>query len=92
MDETKGKRFTPIHRDIGISESAMLIQNASYLGHTRWTEPTASTWLRDFRIDLPGTCNRRYLFRVLPKRFCFDQSNVAYSSADQVLYADVVCD
>ena len=67
MDETKGKRFTPVYGEIGISGSAKLIQNASYVGHARWTEPTASTRLRNFRIDLPGTCNRRYLFRILPK-------------------------
>ena len=92
MEETKGKRFTPIYGEIGVSGSAKLIQNASYRGHARWTEPMASTDLREFGIDLPGKCNRRYLVRILPKRFCFDQSNIAYSSADHVLYADVVCD
>jgi hypothetical protein len=92
MDEAEGRSFTPIYGEIGTSGSTMLIQNASYLGHAKWTEPTASTDLRDFQIDLPGTCNRRYLIRILPKRFCFDQNNVAYSSADHLLYADVVCD
>ena len=92
MDEAKGKSFTPVYGEVGTSGSAMLIQNASYLGHARWTEPTASTGLREFKIDLPGKCNRRSLVRILPKRFCFDQSNVTYSSADHVLYADVMCD
>jgi hypothetical protein len=91
LDEAKGKSFTAISGEIGMSGSAQLIQNASYLGHTRWTEPTATTGLRDFRIDLPGTCNRRYLIRILPKRFCFDQSNIEYSSRDNVLFADVRC-
>jgi hypothetical protein len=58
----------------------------------RWTEPTASTELRDFRIDLPGACNRRYLVRILPKRFCFDQSTVVYGATGQLLYTDVLCD
>jgi hypothetical protein len=92
MDEAEGKSFTPVDGEVGTSGSAMLIQNASYVGHAKWTEPTASTDLRDFQIDLPGICNRRYLVRILPKRFCFDQSDVAYSSADHVLYADVMCD
>jgi hypothetical protein len=92
MDDTQGKGFAPIYGEIGTSGSAMLIQNASYEGHAKWTEPTASTDPRDFRIDLPGTCNRRYLLRLLPKRFCFDRSNVVYSSADHVLYADVLCE
>lgn len=92
MDEAKGKSFTPISGEVGISGSARLIQNVSYAGHTRWTEPTASTDFREFKIDLPGRCNQRYLIRILPKRFCFDQSNIAYSSVDHVFYADVVCD
>ena len=91
MDETKGKSFIPIDGEVGTSGFAKLIQNISYFGHMRWTEPTASTDLREFKIDLPGKCNRRYLVRILPKRFCFDQSDVAYSSADYVLYADVAC-
>lgn len=92
MDEAEGESFTSVHGEVGTSGSAMLIRNASHLGHARWTEPMASTDPRDFQIDMPGTCNRRYLIRILPKRFCFDQSKVAYSSADHVLYADVVCD
>jgi hypothetical protein len=92
MDEAEGRTFTLVRGEVGTSGSAMLIQNASYLGHAKWTVPTASTDLRDFQIDLPGACNRRYLVRILPKRFCFDQSNIAYSAADHVVYADVVCD
>jgi hypothetical protein len=92
MDETKGKDLSPIQGEVATSGSIRLIQNASYLGHTRWTEPAASIDLRDFGINLPGTCNRRYLFRVLPMRFCFDQTNVAYSSTDHLLYVDVMCD
>lgn len=91
MDETKAKSFTPIYGEVGTSGSARLIQNVSYLGHARWTEPTASTGSREFKIDLPGKCNQRYLVRILPKRFCFDQSNIAYSTVNHVLYADVAC-
>ena len=92
MDEAKATSFTPIYGEIGTSGSARLIQNVSYSGHARWTEPTASTASREFKIDLPGKCNQRYLVRILPKRFCFDQSNIAYSTVNHLLYADVVCD
>jgi hypothetical protein len=92
MDETKGKSFAPISGEVGTSGSARLIQNVSYSGHTKWTEPTASTDFREFKIDLPGKCNQRYLVRILPKRFCFDQSSIAYSTVNHVLYADVACD
>lgn len=92
MDETEGKNFVPIDGQVGTAGSAKLVQNISYVEHVRWTEPTASTELRDFRIDLPGACNRRYLVRILPKRFCFDQSNVVYGAPGQLLYTDVLCD
>jgi hypothetical protein len=89
--EAEGKDFKYVNGEIGVSGSANLIQNASYAGHIRWTDPVPATVPRDYRIDFPGRCNRRYLVRILPKRFCFDQSNVAYSSVDHVLYADVLC-
>lgn len=92
MYEAQGLTFTPVLGEIGSSGSARLIRNVSYAGHKRWTEPTPSTEPREFRIDLPATCNRRYLVRILPKRFCFDQSDVAYSSVDHLLYADILCD
>ena len=76
---------------IGISGSATLIRNVSYSGHTRWTEPAPSTSPRLFELLLPAACNQRHLIRIVPKRFCFDQSNIAYGSKDHLLYADVSC-
>jgi hypothetical protein len=76
---------------IGISGSATLIRNVSYSGHTRWTEPAPSTSPRLFELLLPAACNQRQLIRIVPKRFCFDQSNIAYGSKDHLLYSDVSC-
>jgi hypothetical protein len=91
MEEAAGKNVQPIDHEIGVSGSATLIQNASYAGHLRWTDPEPATTPREYRIDLPATCNRRYLIRILPKRFCFDQIGVAYGSVDHLFYADVGC-
>ncbi len=91
IGETNDKNFVAITGEIGNSGEATLIRNVSYLGHSRLTEPTPSTGLRAFQLDLPAQCNRRYLVRVLPKRFCFDQSVVAYGRTDHLLYADVSC-
>jgi hypothetical protein len=91
IEDAAGKNVQPIDREIGVSGSATLIQNASYAGHLRWTDPEPATTPREYRINLPGTCNRRYLIRILPKRFCFDQSGIAYSSVDHLVYADVGC-
>jgi hypothetical protein len=91
MNEARGKDFTAFADEVGVSGFARLIRNVSYFGHAKWTDPTPGTQLRQFRLDLPGTCNRRYLVRILPKRFCFDQSDIAYGASDHVLYADVRC-
>ena len=92
LDETKGQDFAVTGGEVGNSGAIKLIQNISYFGHSRFTEPMPSTDLRDFRIDLPAKCNRRYLVRILPKRFCFDQSIMAYGTKDHILYADALCD
>jgi len=72
--------------------SSLLIQNVSFAGHTKWSDPTPSTSPRIFQIDLPGECNRRTMIRLVPKRFCFDQSQAAFSKANHLIYADVRCD
>ena len=51
-----------------------------------------STKPREYRIDIPASCNRRYLVRLLPKRVCFDQTNIAYSDDNYVGYVDFLCD
>jgi len=73
------------------SGSMTLIRNASYRGHPRFTDPVASTDLRDYTVDVPASCDRRYLVRLLPKRFCFDQTKVAQSETDYLSYVDIRC-
>ena len=77
--------------NVALSSSTVVIRNASYLGHSRFTDPAASIRPREFRIDLPVSCNQRYLVRLLPKRFCFDQSQEMYSDANYVSYTDFLC-
>ena len=83
--------FVAISEDVGTSAEAMLIRNVSYFGHGKFTEPTPSDGLRTFRLDVPAKCNRRYLVRLLPKRFCFDQNLLAYGRNDYLAYADIAC-
>ena len=56
MDEAKGET----------SGSGRLIINASYLGHTMFTEASPSTELRDYQIDLPATCGASTSFGFFP--------------------------
>jgi hypothetical protein len=82
----------PTHAaNFAASGSMTLIRNASYRGHPRFTDPVASTDLRDYTIDVPASCDRRYLVRLLPKRFCFDQTKVAQSETDYLSYVDIRC-
>jgi hypothetical protein len=91
MDDAMGAGFTPVADGIAVSRTAKLIQNVSYSGHTRWTEPVPSSSPRRFELYLPAMCGQRYYLRIVPKRFCFDQSNIAYGPANHLLYADVTC-
>ncbi len=91
MEEATASNLEPLDEEIGVSGSVTVIKNASFAGHAKWTDPPAAHSPRQYEINLPGKCNRRYLARILPKRFCFDQSNVTYSAKDYLLYADVLC-
>ena len=91
IEDAEDKNFMAIANDVGASSGKMLIRNLSYLGHARFAEPTSSSALRAYQLDLPARCNRRYLIRLLPKRFCFDQSVVVYGKEDYLQYVDVPC-
>ena len=77
--------------EIAISAEKLLIRDVSYKGHLRWTEPSPSLVPRRFEVIVPARCNRRYLVRLLPKRFCFDQSGVVYGAKEHLLHADTAC-
>ncbi|MFT2215460.1 hypothetical protein ACLJYM_27115 [Rhizobium giardinii] len=91
VGEAQGRSIDMTASNVGISGATMVIGNLSYFGHERFTDPTPSTAPRQFRVDLPAMCNRRYLVRILPKRFCFDQSDVRYAQHGQLVFADVAC-
>ena len=73
------------------SPDGSLIRNVSYKGHLKWSDPAPGLTPRDFELLVPVGCARRYWVRLLPKRFCFDQSGIAYGSKDHLLRADVAC-
>lgn len=90
-EDADDRNFVAMAGEVGASREAMFVRNVSFLGHARFTEPNPSSQLRTFQLDLPARCNRRYLVRVVPKRFCFDQSLLAYGQKDSVQYADIIC-
>lgn len=91
LDEARDDAYSASEGATGFSAATRLLRNVSYAGHEKWTEPAPATDLREYRVDLPAACNRRYLLRIRSKRFCFDQSGTTYGDADHLLYADVKC-
>lgn len=68
------------------------INNISYAGHVRNTTPEPALKPRQYSVLIPTQCNKRYLVRLVPKRFCFDRSGVLASNVDHVKYFDVHCE
>lgn len=91
MSDVQGKNWTPISGDIGRVGAEWLLRNASYAGHQKWTDPNPSLSPRDYQIDIPAACGKRYLIRIAPLRFCFDLTDQAFSGVDHVEYVDVDC-
>ncbi len=89
--EAKGTDFVAVADRVGRSGSATLLKDVSFAGHKKWTDPVPSDIARSYSIDVPAECGKRYLFRVAPKRLCFDNSGVRFSEAEYLLYRDIAC-
>jgi hypothetical protein len=76
---------------INPDQGEFFINNISYAGHIRNTTPEPALKPRQYSVVIPTQCNKRYLARLVPKRFCFDRSGVLASNVDHVKYFDVHC-
>lgn len=91
MAEARGDQFKAVVGQVGLSGAATLLKDASFVDHRKWTDPPPATMPRRYGIEVPASCGERYLFRILPKRFCFDYNGVAYGTEDHLVHADVTC-
>ncbi|RAX37871.1 hypothetical protein [Rhizobium tropici] len=91
IDEAKGMGFVAAAGGVGRSGSATLLKDVSFAGHKKWTDPVPSNIARLYSIDIPAACGMRYLFRIEPKRFCFDNSEIRFSETEYLLYKDIDC-
>ncbi|WP_017996769.1 hypothetical protein [Rhizobium leguminosarum] len=73
------------------AENYLLIRNVSFEGHRRWTDAPATSETRRYSIAIPDVCGKRYLFRILPKRFCFENSGVVSGKRDYLAFYDSGC-
>lgn len=90
-DEAKGTGFVAAAGSVGRSGSATLLKDVSFAGHKKWTDPVPSNTARLYSVDVPAACGKRYLFRIVPERFCFDNSGIRFSEAEYLLYRDIDC-
>jgi hypothetical protein len=91
IEEALDTGFVEITDKTGVSGKSLVIRDVSYLGHARFTDPVPSTQPRSFRLDVPARCDRRYLVRIVPKRYCFDQQMQVFGRADYLAFVDIPC-
>ncbi len=89
IDQAKGTGATDLGGGVYSDQGIFILENSSFTGHQQFTDPASTTSPRQYRVDFPASKNKRYLIRVLAKRFSFDQSGEVYSNADHVLSVDV---
>lgn len=74
-----------------LRNDTLLLLNASYSGHRKWSDTPPAKGPRSYSITIPAVCGKRYLIRVVPKRFCFDNTGVVYGHADHLVDYDFPC-
>lgn len=89
IDQAKGVGAVSIGGGVFTDGPLIILKDISFGGHQRYTDPNPSSLPRQYRVDFPAMNNKRYLIRVVAKRFCFDQSGEKYSSVDHVFSVDV---
>ena len=86
---TKGSQAVAISDEISRQGDVLIVQNASFQGHQKFTDPAPTLQPRNYTLKFPGEPGRRYLIRILPKRFGFDRGGEVFSELDFVRFADV---
>jgi hypothetical protein len=89
IEQAKGLTAAEIGPGVYLDGKITILKDLSFAGHRQWTDPAPTTTPRDYRVDFPAMRNKRYLVRVVAKRFTFDQTGELYSGADHVFSVDV---
>jgi hypothetical protein len=73
-------------------DALVVVEDISSLDAPAFTDPPPSASTRGYEVDHPARKGKRYTYRLLAKRFCFDQSNIVYSgfaNGEHTFYVDV---
>jgi hypothetical protein len=89
ISQAKGEGATPLLSEVFRVNNVLVIKDISFLGHKKYSDPSPTTVARSYEISFPAARKKRYLIRLLPKRFCFDQSTIKYGDVDHIFSIDV---
>jgi hypothetical protein len=89
IEQTIARISTDLGGGVYLNRQDYILKDVSFIGHRKFTDPAPSSTLRSYRIDFPVITGKRYLIRVLAKRFGFDQGGERYSYVDHLYYVDV---
>jgi hypothetical protein len=97
LDQARGALASQIAGNVYRIGDVLVIKDVAFKGHLKWTDPAPTSGPRDYAVAVPAQSGKRYLIRLLSKRFTFDQISaeidepgVRYSSYElNVLTVDV---
>ncbi|WOH63610.1 hypothetical protein [Bradyrhizobium sp. BWA-3-5] len=89
IEQTKARGFDDLGGGVFTDGTIFVLRDMSFEGHKRWTDPSPTLTPRRYKLDFPASLNKRYLVRVVAKRFGFDQGGDRFSAADHLLKIDV---
>ena len=81
---------TRVPDEIYRKDDIVIVKNISFVDHLKWTDPDPTAAARQYEVRFPGEHGRRYLIRVLAKRFGFDRGGEVFSNVDHIFAVDVL--
>lgn len=92
IEEASGAPSVLRHENLGWTETGdVLLQNVSHEGHSKRTDPSPTVMPRKYAIGMPAICGKRFMIRIVPKRFCFDYAGYSFGGKSYLVYYDNIC-
>jgi hypothetical protein len=88
LEAAKGLTAMHIDNEFYISDGALLIKNVSFENHKKWTDAPPTARPRPYTVTFPAKKDKRYLLRLLAKRFTFDNDVELFSQANHLFAVD----
>lgn len=89
IDIAKGIGATQVAGPVSISGQSIIVLDVSYSGHIVGTDPMPTVTPRQYSVQIPASAKKRYLIRLLPKRYTFDGVEDRFGIGEFVAFIDV---